>query len=88
MNKQKTLITHLIATAHTSWAPALFVFWTKQICRGKKVATYQKTIQEKKLDVKELRKQAEHYNSILYQTNGATLSGEVSLFWLKCHFHR
>lgn len=43
------------------------------------IATYQKTIQEKKLDVKELRKQAEHYNSILYQTNGATLSGEDAL---------
>ena len=40
------------------------------------IATYQKTIQDQKLDVKELRKQAEHYNSILYQTNGATLSGE------------
>ena len=46
---------------------------------GKVIATYQKTIQEKKLDVKELRKQAEHYNSILYQTNGATLSGEDAL---------
>ena len=34
------------------------------------IATYQKTIQDQKLDVKELRKQAEHYNSILYQTNG------------------
>ena len=43
------------------------------------IATYQKTIQNKKLDVKELRKQAEHYNSILYQTNGATLSGEDAL---------
>ena len=45
----------------------------------KVIATYQKTIQEQKLDVKELRKQAEHYNSILYQTNGATLSGEDAL---------
>lgn len=43
------------------------------------IATYQKTIQDQKLDVKELRKQAEHYNSILYQTNGATLSGEDAL---------
>ena len=34
----------------------------------KVIATYQKTIQEQKRDVKELRKQAEHYNSILYQT--------------------
>ena len=32
----------------------------------KVIATYQKTIQDQKLDVKELRKQAEHYNSILY----------------------
>lgn len=45
------------------------------------IATYQKTIQDQKLDVKELRKQAEHYNSILYQTNGATLSGEDALLW-------
>ena len=45
------------------------------------IATYQKTIQDQKLDVKELRKQAEHYNSILYQTNGATLSGRMHFFW-------
>ena len=45
----------------------------------KVIATYQKTIQEQKRDVKELRKQAEHYNSILYQTNGAALSGEDAL---------
>ena len=43
------------------------------------IATYQKTIREQKRDVKELRKQAEHYNSILYQTNGAALSGEDAL---------
>ena len=45
----------------------------------KVIATYQKTIREQKRDVKELRKQAEHYNSILYQTNGAALSGEDAL---------
>ena len=48
------------------------------------IATYQKTIQDQKLDVKELRKQAEHYNSILYQTNGATLSGEDALLLGGC----
>ena len=50
-----------------------------QKAQEKVIATYQKTIQDQKLDVKELRKQAEHYNSILYQTNGATLSREDAL---------
>ena len=49
----------------------------------KVIATYQKTIREQKRDVKELRKQAEHYNSILYQTNGAALSLSILMFvWL------
>ena len=30
---------------------------------------------------KRTTKQAEHYNSILYQTNGAALSGEDALLW-------
>lgn len=50
----------------------------------KVIATYQKTIREQKRDVKELRKQAEHYNSILYQTNGAALSGEDALLLGGC----
>ena len=57
-------------------APSAHLYSQKE--QEKVIATYQKTIQDQKLDVKELRKQAANY-SILYQTNGATLSGEDAL---------